>query len=246
VKIFFKPIIILFILITSCGPKKADVPKTDIELFNNGTKLYDSKNYEEAIKIYEELINTYPLSKLAIEAEFNMSNAYFFDEKYEEASLSYENFYKLHPTNPNIELVLYRMGLSKYNSGPKAIDKDQTHLIESLDNFNELLSVYPNTKYLNEVKEKIQNIKLLIAKKILYIGDFYFKRKQYAASLERYKELKQDYGDIGFNEISCFKIGENYYKLGKLDETKEILNNCIKEYPNSKFIKKAKKILAKI
>jgi TolA-binding protein len=56
----------------------------------------------------------------------------------------------------------------------------------------------------------------------------------------------KNYGDLGFNEIATYKIGETFYKLGKKEDASKILNKFVADYPNSKYKKKVIKILSKL
>ena len=76
----------------------------------------------------------------------------------------------------------------------------------------------------------------LKAQKDVQVGDFYFKRKNYKAALERYKEaLYYKDGDA----IANFRIAECQEKLGDKDEARKYFEQYLKILPGGPLAKDA-------
>ena len=74
------------------------------------------------------------------------------------------------------------------------------------------------------------------AMKDIEVGDYYFKRKNYRAALDRYREaLYYKENDA----ISTFRIGQCEEKIGTKDEAKKYYEQYLKILPEGPFAKEA-------
>lgn len=83
----------------------------------------------------------------------------------------------------------------------------------------------------------------LKAKKDVEVGDFYFKRKNYKAALERYKEALY-YKDS--DAIANFRVAECQEKLGDKDEAKKYYAQYLKILPGGPLAKDAQASLDRL
>ncbi len=93
------PILFLLFLLPSIGFASTDLDS----LMVKANKLYQNKNYDEAIKVYKTIINNgYVGSSLY----YNLGNAYFRENKLGYAILDYEKALKLTPDDDDIKYNL--------------------------------------------------------------------------------------------------------------------------------------------
>jgi tetratricopeptide (TPR) repeat protein len=81
------------------------------------------------------------------------------------------------------------------------------------------------------------------AAKDIEVGDFYFKKKNYSAALERYREaLFYKPNDA----LANFRMAQALDKLARVDEAAEHYQEYLKILPNGPLAEEAKKALEKI
>lgn len=81
------------------------------------------------------------------------------------------------------------------------------------------------------------------ADKNVEVGDYYFKRKNYVAAANRYREaLKWKDNDAE----AMFKLGQSSEKLGKVDDAREAYESYLKTLPNGPNAEESKKALEKL
>lgn len=81
------------------------------------------------------------------------------------------------------------------------------------------------------------------ASKDIEVGDFYFKRKNYGAALDRYREaLFYKPNDA----LANFRIAQALEKLARLDEAAEHYQEYLKILPNGPLSEEARKALEKL
>ena len=83
----------------------------------------------------------------------------------------------------------------------------------------------------------------LKASKDIRVGDFYFKRKNYKAALERYKEALY-YKDN--DAVASFRVAECQEKLGDKDEARKYFEQYLKILPEGPLAKDARASLEKL
>lgn len=81
------------------------------------------------------------------------------------------------------------------------------------------------------------------AEKAIEIGDFYFRRDNYKAALDRYQEALQWKPN---DAVATFKLAEALEKLGRIQEARVNFQAYLKILPDGPEAKKARKALSKL
>jgi len=185
-----------FMLAAGCAKHKPE--KTADELAAEGLEYFEKGDYREAITSYERLRDWYPFSVYAKDAELKVADAYYLLEEYDQALVAYQTYYQLHPTDPRIPYVLYRIGRCDFDQ-MVSVDRDQTPAANALESFRRLIDQFPDHEYAAKAEEHIQECLENLAAKEHYVGKFYFKSKHYKAALHRFKAVVNDYPDFGLH-----------------------------------------------
>src|SRR3972149_119883 len=80
-------------------------------LFDEGTAYLNNKKYALAIDRFQKVKAEYPFSPELVPAELKLAEAYYLNKQYPEAAAAFKEFQTMHPSNENIPLVLYHLGL---------------------------------------------------------------------------------------------------------------------------------------
>ena len=236
----FLPLMLVFpgLLACSTTDRKSDTPEG---AFSIAEEFDKDERYEEALRRYTEVKNKVPYSNFATRAELAIADVYFKQESYPEAQISYQAFRELHPKHPQIDYVVFRIGLSYFNQLPSSIDRDLTTAHEVIASFTELAKQYPNSQYAKEAADKkLETLKMLAGKED-YIAFFYFKRGMYDSSLPRYEGLISKYPSLGFDEKALFGAAYSANKLGESAKSKKYRDELLKRFPNSEEARRAEK-----
>ncbi len=231
----------VFLLSSSCASDSGlNVPAETNYL--QGEKLYAREKYEKAAETWRKVKegNTSPLLRTV--AELRVADALFQDGNYIEAAAEYENFRKLHPKNPKAPYALYMLGVSNYNQVEK-IDIDQTPLKNAVTVFETFLQEYPNTEMAKKAREKLAECRAKQAAHEIYVGRFYYRTDKYVAAIGRFKEAVERYPGAPVNDEALYLMGDSYLRTGEKGKGRETMARLVKEYPESRFVKKAKKVL---
>ncbi|MFW6131702.1 MAG: outer membrane protein assembly factor BamD [Candidatus Aminicenantaceae bacterium] len=247
-------IIFVFILLAfsfHCKKKEPElspeITTNDEKFFNLGTK-YLKKNEERGRLYLRQLIDTFPKSFYAQRAKLAIADSYFESNKAGSmilATSEYREFISLYPSSPSVPYAQYQIAMTFYERMLKP-GCDQTNTKKALEEFQKLVSEYPLSDEAELAKEKMEKCEEYLAEHIFRIGKYYYKVDAYKASVSRLNDILTKYPQYSKMDEVFYLLGDSYYRWEKVDESIPYFRKVISDYPNSKYAKKAKKILDEI
>jgi outer membrane protein assembly factor BamD len=205
--------------------------------------VYRRVDYTRAIEIFQSIIDNYPYSEYAVEAELRIADAYFEDGQFEEALSYYRDFADLHPEHPKVPYTIYRSALC-HEAQIEGIARDQTATRNALAFLDTLLVRYPHSEHAQEAEPLWRELQVHLAESDEAVADFYRSRDEYEAAAERYRALLNDHPGLGLDARVLFKLGECYRELRRDDEADRIFRTLVAHYRESPFAFEAQRQLA--
>jgi outer membrane protein assembly factor BamD len=195
--------------------------------------VYTYVNYGDAIEIFQSIIDNYPYSEHAVDAE----------RKFEEALSYYRDFGELHPQHEKVAYTIYRSALC-HERQMKSPNRDQTATRKAVGFLDQLLVGYPQSDYAREAEPLWRDLQVQLAEHIEGIADFYMSRDEYESAAERYRSLLNEYPGLGLEARVLYKLGRCYEKLNRLDEADRIYRTIVAHYSEDRYAFRAKKRIA--
>ncbi len=217
---------------------------TEEQAMQKCLRLSGKKHFAEAVECLEIFKSRFPQSNYALEAELKIGDNYFKKKDWLLAAESYALFTRLHPNSDKLDYAYYRAGLAYDKQMPKAIDRDQSYLDKASENLAAVFRNYPDSPYAKMAQAKYDAIRTRLAKKNMYVGNFYFRNGQYIAAIPRYLTVLQDYPELGFDEEALYRMTLAYHRLGETERAQGAAQLMQEKFPQSKKTKSiARKIL---
>ena len=116
------------------------------ELYHLAKAAFDRGNYEEAQEGFRTLIDRYPRSPNADNAQFWIGEIYYRQRRYEEAILEYQTVIERYPEGNKVRAALLKQGFAFYSLG----DRGNARLI-----LDELTRKYPSSNEAKIAQEKL-------------------------------------------------------------------------------------------
>ncbi|HVN63765.1 MAG TPA: outer membrane protein assembly factor BamD, partial [Candidatus Binataceae bacterium] len=88
---------------------------TGEDFYAQGQLDFADNEYKAAIENYQKLIDQYPFSPYAEDAELKIGLAHYQEGDYAEAVAALDDFQRMHPTNKDLDLVTYYIARSYYD-----------------------------------------------------------------------------------------------------------------------------------
>ncbi len=133
---------------------RPDLPATKLpteeELYGRAKQSFDQGNMPAARKGFEELIQQYPASQSADNAQFWIGETFFREKSFEKSILEYQKVIEKYPKGNKVPAALLKQGYAFLSLG----DKVNSRLI-----FEELIRKYPTTPEAKSASEKLKEIR---------------------------------------------------------------------------------------
>jgi len=227
-------------LAIGCGPKR--VPTAE-ETFSSAKDYFDSGAYELAIQSYRELLDQYPFSEHAAEAEAKIAQAYYLMGRYPEAIAAFGDFERMHPTSPLVPLVNYYLGMS-YLRQMRPLDRDQGSSGNAHAYFRAVIDRYPGTPWAQRARLRLRECEEALAAHELYVARFYFRHGNLSAAEARIAKLLKAYAHTDIAGEALYLLGEEYLKRDLQELSELALLALVAHYPDTPPARRASARLA--
>jgi outer membrane protein assembly factor BamD len=212
-------------------------------LYREGLVRFNKRDYSEALKKFQELKANFPDSPpYTVWAELKVGDCHFLKKEYVEAIAAYEEFKKIHPTHEEMPYVQYQIGMSHFKQ-KLSLDRDQTATKKALSSFEYLSANYPPSLFTEKAKEKIEICRKQLADHEFYVGNYYYKHKNYGAASYRFQQLLVNFPKMANEDEVLFLMGKSYLELDQGDKARKVLSRILDEYPQSSHSREARRLL---
>jgi len=205
-------------------------------LFTQAMLMFDNKQYELASEKFKNIERIYPLSNEAIQSQIMQGFINYIILEYDTAIFQFSRIINKYPSLKNIDYVYYMKALCYYEQISHE-ELDGKFNILALENLNQVIKRFPNSKYSKDSFQKIILVKSNIAAKHMSIARFYQKEKKYTAALNRYKIVIDSFQETKFAPEALYRVSEIYLSLGMTEESKKNASILGYNYPDCTWYK---------
>jgi outer membrane protein assembly factor BamD len=221
--------------LVSCAARK---PRNGENYYVEATQEYSQHYYEPAIENYQKLIDQYPFSPYAEEAELNIGLAYYKEHNYAESVGAFNDFLRMHPTSNRLDIASYYLAMAHYDQMGRP-DQDQTHTQLALEEFQTIERRFPESNFASLAHQQVAICREMLARHDYLIGDFYYKRANYKASESRMAELLALYPDTPIAPQALYDLGRTLEKQGKKYSAAQAFTALKTHFPNTQYAAEA-------
>ncbi|PIP07205.1 MAG: hypothetical protein COX51_07070, partial [Syntrophobacteraceae bacterium CG23_combo_of_CG06-09_8_20_14_all_50_8] len=104
------------------------------------------------------------------------------------------------------------IGMCHYNQ-MLIIDRDQTETVAAAKEFGKLMVRFPTSRFSFLAEKNLRDCKKKLAEHEFYVGEIYFKMKQYKAALKRFDIIVKNYPNLGLDYKVNFMLEETKKQL---------------------------------
>jgi len=241
-----------------CSQYQKLLKSQDYELwYTKAMEYYQEEDYTRASTLFSQLINIYRGTDKAEEINYAYANALYGLGEYQIAGHYYQEYVRNYSVGDHAEECQYLSAYCYYKRSPKP-RLDQTNTEDAIQEFQLFINMYPNsarveeaTRLMDELRDKLVFKSYLSARLYYDLGDYMGNNYQ-SAVIAAENSLK-DFPDTKYREELSFLILESKYiqaeksvvekKIERARKAVDEYYNFINEFPESKFRKKADKIL---
>ncbi len=237
----------LVVTASGCAKNKA---KTDTAyvardvntLYSLAKQRSDRGDYETAAKLFDEVERQHPYSVWARRAQLMSSFAYYMAQKYPDAVSSAQRFLTIHPGNKDAPYANYLIAMSYYQQ-IEDVTRDQKITQQASDSFNELIRRYPQSRYANDARLKLDLINDHLAGKEMEVGRFYQRSGQWLAAVGRFRAVVDRYQTSTHTPEALERLVESYLNLGMREEAQKTAAVLGRNYPGSEWYQRSYELM---
>jgi outer membrane protein assembly factor BamD len=230
--------------VSACGAVHQQTP-TGENYYSLGQQAFATHDYRGSGIYFQKLIDQYPFSPYAEDAELKIGLSEYQMKHYAEAIASLGDFEKMHPTSKQIELASYYLAMSHFDQIGRP-DQDQSNTELALQQFEIIERRYPETGFAALAHQQISVCREMLARHQLLIGDFYYKRANFRAAESRLAELMQKWPDTPVGDEALYQLGTTLQKEGKKYSAAQAFTAVVLHYPGTIYASKAQYELKKL
>jgi outer membrane protein assembly factor BamD len=227
---------------SGCSLRK---PPTGQDYYAQGELMFESHNYNNAIENYQHLIDQFPFSPYAEDAELKIALSFYQLREFPEAINALNDFQRMHPTNKDLPMASYYLAMAYYDQIRRP-DQDQTNTENALNQFLVLERRFPESPFAQLAHDRIEVCRELLARNELFIGDYYYKRANFRAAESRMAELMQKYPDTPVAPEALYKLAVTLQKEGKKYSAAQAFAALKRHFPDTKYAATADQELKKL
>jgi outer membrane protein assembly factor BamD len=249
---------LFIILLTGCSEFQKVLKTQDPELwYKTAMELYEQKEYNKASMLLSDLVNIYKGTDKAETITYVYANCLLNMRDYVMAGHYYREFVKTFPSSQLVEECQFQSAYCYYKLSPNP-RLDQTDTENAINEFQLFVNMFPDspkvedaTRLMDELRNKLVEKAYLSAKLYFDLGTYM--GNNYKAAVITAQNTLKEFPDTKYREELSFLILESKFiqAVNSIEEKKEQrvrdtideYYSFINEFPNSKYLKKAERIL---
>lgn len=204
------------------------------ELYNNGVDALNQRRLATAVTQFDAVEQNHPYSSWAVNAQLMRGYTEYLQNRYTESIGTLDRFIQLHPAHRDIAYAYYLRALNHYEQIAD-IQRDQKGTEQALAALQEVVNRFPESAYARDARLKIDLCRDHLAGKEMEIGRWYQNQKLYAAAINRFQRVINDYQTTNHTPEALHRLTELYLTLGLVDQARQTAAVLGHNYPGSEW-----------
>ena len=214
--------VILMAFLAACGNSPVDKSQnlegfTPEQIYGRGEFELGRGQTENAAWYFSEIERLYPYSSWAKRALIMQAFSYHKGQNYPESRAAAQRYIDFYPTDEDAAYAQYLLALSYYDQIDE-VGRDQGLTFQALQALRTVIEVYPDSEYATPAMLKFDLAFDHLAAKEMEVGRYYLRKKQFAAAINRFRVVVEDFQTTTHTAEALHRLVEAYLSLGLTDE----------------------------
>ncbi len=250
-------------VLSACGSRDAESPKrgflggfftnkneepslesfTAEEIFQQAEyALENRRKPDEGIRLFGEIERLYPYSEFAKRALIMQAFAYHGANDFENSRAAAQRYIDFYPADDDAAYAQYLLALSYYDQIDE-IGRDQGLTFQALQSLRTVIERYPDTEYARSAILKFDLAFDHLGAKEMEIGRYYLSRGHYAAAINRFRVVVEQFQTTSHTAEALHRLVEAYLSLGLTDEAQTAAAVLGHNFQSSEFYQDSHNLL---
>ena len=222
---------LLLLFSSGCSDKLSrQTGLTDADLLARGEKQAEQKKYKAASESFQVLLERFPTSPLAAQAQFGLASSRMAKRDEAEAEVAFDDFLRLYPADPKIPDALFLKAtlLSRQILPP---GRDQGKTREAIKAYTLFLEREPASPRAQQASAKIRELRNRLALHEANVVDHFLARKRFDSAEARARRAVAAYSDVPASPTLLSLLAQALEKQGKKGEAETFRKTLAEKYP---------------
>ncbi|QJD59031.1 outer membrane protein assembly factor BamD [Pseudomonas sp. gcc21] len=232
----------LLSLMAACSSnnKTLDEALSESELYAMVQQDLDANNYGPAIEKLRALESRYPFGRYAQQAQLELIYAYYKNLEPDATKTAADRFIRLHPQHPDVDYAYYMRGMASFDRDRGMFERflpldmtrrDPGAARDSFNEFAQLVSRYPNSRYAEDSRRRMVYLRNLLAAYDIHVGHYYLKREAFVAAANRGRYVVENFQQTPSVADGLAIMVEAYRRLALTELADKALVTLQTNYP---------------
>jgi outer membrane protein assembly factor BamD len=237
-------LIATLVLTAACSSKKTEIDEnlSETQLYQRAQTALDNGSYSLAIDNLRALESRYPFGRFADQAQLELIYANYKNAEPAAVRAAADRFIRLHPQHPNVDYAYYLRGLASFDQDRGLLarflpldmtKRDPGAARDSYNEFAQLTTRYPNSRYAPDAKQRMIYLRNLLAAYDVHVAHYYLKRGAYVAAANRGRYVVENFQESPAVGDGLAVMVEAYQRLGLNDLAATSLETLKLNYPDN-------------
>jgi len=186
---------------------------TASQIYQRGEFELSRRNPDEAAIFFSEIERLYPYSEWAKRALIMQTYSYHQDGDYDNSLASAQRYLDFYPADSDAAYAQYLLALSYYDQIGD-VGRDQGLTFQALQALRRVIEQYPDSEYTSSAVLKFELAFDHLAAKEMEVGRYYLKRNNFAAAVNRFRVVVEQFQTTTHTAEALSRLVESYLALG--------------------------------
>ena len=204
----------------------------------------DARDPKQAAELFDEVERQHPYSPWARRAQLMSAFSYYAARDYTKSIQAAQRFLTIHPGNKDAAYAYYLIALCYYEQ-ISDVSRDQKDTQQALSALNDITRRYPDSRYAEDARLKIDLVQDHLAGKEMDIGRFYERSGKWLAAELRFRNVVEKYQTTSHAPEALFRLVETNLAIGLPQEAQKSAAVLGANYPGSDWYQKAYRLMGR-
>ena len=245
-------------MLSSCGEYHKVLNKGTVEdQYKMAVKLYESKKYAKALRLFEKITPSYRGKPQMERISFMIAQSNFNEKNYSISGYYFDRFTKSYPKSSKGEEAAFLSAYS-YKLASPVFSKDPTDTNKALEAFQTFINTYPDSDKIDEANKHYKDLRYKLQKKYFEIAKTYYRTadydlRNYKAAIQAFDNLLSDYLGSEFKEEALYyrlKAAHDFVLKStprrvpeRVDDAVDAYEKLKRSFPESKYMEDSNEML---
>jgi len=170
--------------------------------------------------------------------------SYYKAGKYDDSIRITDYFISSNPVSKNLPYMYYLKGLSYY-SRMDSMGRARSTIESAKESFEDLLAKYPNSKYKNDIVQRLKKIETYLAGNEMNLAIYYLNKGNYIGAVHHLIVILDSYPESNFVPEALYRLVEINSLLKFDHDSSKFYEMLTKKYKTNEWTSLAAKIVKK-